>query len=78
MQSLDDEVLKESNRGHNPETVYNSSELIRDDGFELGIQTMIGLPGDDFEKDLSTATSSYIKTQSSENLSYPSYKGYLS
>jgi histone acetyltransferase (RNA polymerase elongator complex component) len=54
VQSLDDEVLKLSNRGHNREIVFKSSKLIKDAGFELGIQTMIGLPGDTKEKDLST------------------------
>jgi histone acetyltransferase (RNA polymerase elongator complex component) len=57
VQSLDNEVLRISNRGHNREIVFDSSYLIRDAGFELGIQTMIGLPGDSKEKDLSTALS---------------------
>lgn len=57
VQSLDNEVLKISNRGHNREVVFNSSSLIKDAGFELGIQTMIGLPGDSKEKDLITAQS---------------------
>lgn len=55
VQSLDEEVLLRSCRGHNIEDVYRSSRLIRDYGFTLGIQTMIGLPGDSREKDISTA-----------------------
>lgn len=55
VQSLDNEVLKLSNRGHNAEIVYESSQLIKDYGFELGIQLMIGLPGDSLEKCLYSA-----------------------
>lgn len=55
VQSLDDEVLEKSCRGHNQKAVYNSSKLIKKYGFVLGIQTMIGLPGDTDEKALSTA-----------------------
>jgi histone acetyltransferase (RNA polymerase elongator complex component) len=55
VQSLDDSVLKQSHRGHKAETVYRSSKLIKEAGLNLGIQTMIGLPGDSFERDLYTA-----------------------
>lgn len=54
-QSLDSDVLSKSCRGHSVEDVIRSSRLIKEFGFALGIQTMIGLPGDDKEKDLSTA-----------------------
>jgi len=50
VQSFDDTVLSKSNRGHESSVVYESSRLIHDYGFELGIQLMIGLPGDTFEK----------------------------
>lgn len=50
VQSLDPEVLRLSNRGHDVSCVYRSSRLIKDYGFELGIQLMIGLPGDTMEK----------------------------
>ncbi len=46
VQSFDDEVLKLSNRGHTSSDVYNAVHLIGEYGFELGIQLMIGLPGD--------------------------------
>ncbi len=49
VQSFDDDVLKKSKRGHNSKVVYNSSRLIKDYGIELGIQLMIGLPGDSME-----------------------------
>ncbi|MBR3755898.1 MAG: radical SAM protein [Firmicutes bacterium] len=49
VQSLDDHVLTRAGRGHNAKVVYESSRLIKDYGFELGIQLMIGLPGDTLE-----------------------------
>ena len=49
VQSFDDEVLRKSNRGHSSEDVYKACDLIREYGFELGIQLMIGLPGDSLE-----------------------------
>ena len=55
VQSLDDEVLRKSCRGHDVNDVITSSHLIRDNGFKLGIQTMIGLPGDNKLKDINTA-----------------------
>ncbi len=54
-QSLDDQVLNCSNRGHNMETVIKASKMIREKGFSLGIQTMIGLPEDTREKAINTA-----------------------
>lgn len=54
-QSMDTQVLKTSNRGHVPEDVVKASKLIKERGFLLGIQTMIGLPGDSREKAISTA-----------------------
>lgn len=50
VQSFDEDVLRLSNRGHSREAVYGSSRLIKDYGFELGLQLMIGLPGDTYEK----------------------------
>ena len=55
VQSLDDEVLKLSNRGHTASDVYEAAELIKDYGFELGIQLMIGLPGDSEESCIMSA-----------------------
>ena len=49
VQSFDDEVLRKSNRGHTREDVFRACELIKEYGFELGIQLMIGLPGDTAE-----------------------------
>lgn len=50
VQSFDDEVLAASNRGHKAEDAYNACRLIKEYGFELGIQLMIGLPEDSLEK----------------------------
>lgn len=55
VQSFDDNVLKLSGRGHDSAVVYKSSQMIKDYGFELGIQLMIGLPGDTLETDIYSA-----------------------
>lgn len=54
-QSLDDDVLKSSGRGHSVEDIRQAAYLILTNGFHLGLQMMIGLPGDSKEKALSTA-----------------------
>jgi histone acetyltransferase (RNA polymerase elongator complex component) len=55
VQSLDNEVLANSGRGHSVDDVKNSAALILQKGFKLGLQMMIGLPGDTFEKSMETA-----------------------
>ncbi len=54
-QSLNDEVLAFSKRGHTVKDVEKASELIRSYGFSLGLQMMIGLPLDSVEKSKETA-----------------------
>lgn len=54
-QSLDEEVLKLTGRGHTVEDVRKASQMILDNGFSLGLQMMIGLPGDTTEKSEHTA-----------------------
>lgn len=54
VQSLDDEVLEMSARGYQAADVVQSCRLIKDQGFRLGIQLMIGLPGDNRARDLQT------------------------
>lgn len=54
-QSMCDEVLEANNRGHYSSDVYNSCNLIKRSGFELGLQMMTGLYKSNFEKDLFTA-----------------------
>lgn len=54
VQSLDNEVLIKSGRGHSSEDVYKASNLIKEYGFTLGHQIMLGLPGDTKLKDIET------------------------
>ncbi len=54
IQSLDDEVLKLSNRGHTKTDSENASRLIKEHGFALGHQVMPGLPGSTIQKDIDT------------------------
>ena len=54
-QSMDEEVLLLSGRGHTAKDVEEASRLIKDWGFRLILQVMTGLPGDTPEKSLETA-----------------------
>ena len=54
-QSMDDEVLELNRRGHTSQDVINASELIKNYGFELGLQMMTGLYGDTTEKCIESA-----------------------
>lgn len=54
-QSMDEEVLRLSKRGHSVSDVENASEIIAESGITLGLQMMTGLPGDSGEKCLYTA-----------------------
>lgn len=54
-QSLVEEVLHASRRGHSVAEVKHASELILSQGFTLGLQMMIGLPEDSIERSLHTA-----------------------
>ena len=55
IQSMDDEVLKKSGRGHTAEQTRRACRLITERGFELVGQMMTGLPGSSPEKDRYTA-----------------------
>ena len=52
---MDDEVLSANLRGHTSKDVENASELIKENGFELGLQMMTGLYKDTDEKAIETA-----------------------
>ena len=54
-QSFDDDVLHKSRRGHTASQIEQAAAMILDNGFKLGLQMMIGLPGDTFEKAVFTA-----------------------
>lgn len=53
-QSLNDRVLKMNNRGHSSKDVEKAAMLIKKHGFELGLQIMTGLYGDDNDSVLRT------------------------
>ena len=55
VQSMDSKVLLLSQRGYKAKVVYEASQAIQSKGFRLGLQMMIGLPGDSKEKSLETA-----------------------
>ncbi len=55
VQSLDDEVLMNVQRGYTAEDVIRTSALIKNKGFRLGLQMMIGLPGDTLNRSIDTA-----------------------
>lgn len=54
-QSLSDEVLRRSGRGHTAEDVRRAARMLRDAGFRLVLQMMTGLPGDSGAESLATA-----------------------
>lgn len=54
-QSLDDEVLRLSGRGHSAADVENASRLIKERRFKLILQMMTGLPGDTAQRSIETA-----------------------
>ena len=54
-QSMNDEVLRLSGRGHTAADVERAAHLIRENGFELILQMMTGLPGDTPERAVETA-----------------------
>lgn len=58
VQSLDEDVLRLSGRGHGVVEVVNASKLIKEYGITLVHQIMPGLPGDTFEKDIKTVKKS--------------------
>ncbi|MDD4564139.1 MAG: radical SAM protein [Eubacteriales bacterium] len=70
VQSFDEEVLRLSNRGHSRESVFRASEMVKDYGFELGLQLMIGLPGDTHEKSIRSAAEA-VKIKPSIARIYP-------
>ncbi|KOA20548.1 oxygen-independent coproporphyrinogen-III oxidase-like protein HemZ [Clostridium homopropionicum DSM 5847] len=70
VQSLDREVLIKAGRGHSVEDVFEASKLIKKYGFILGHQIMIGLPGDNYKKDLAT-TKMIVQMEPSMARIYP-------
>ncbi len=55
VQSMDEEVLNAIQRGYTPKQVDTAAKIIIENGLELGMQMMVGLPMDTPEKSLQTA-----------------------
>lgn len=55
VQSMNEEVLKASGRGHSPEDVESAVKLLKQTPLKLGLQMMTGLPKDTPERSLETA-----------------------
>ena len=69
-QSLSEDVLQKAQRGHGLSEVEKASALILNEGFVLGLQMMIGLPGDSLERSLDTARQ-FIELGAKETRIYP-------
>ena len=48
VQSLDDSVLKAAERGHTAQQVTEAVALLKSYGFKVGVQLMVGMPGQNF------------------------------
>ena len=48
VQSLDDSVLQKAERGHTAQQVTEAVALLKSYGFKVGVQLMVGMPGQDF------------------------------
>jgi len=57
VQSMDDVVLERSRRGHTSLDIKTACNALRPFGYEIGMQMMIGLPGDDDSTAMKTAHS---------------------
>ncbi len=55
IQSMDEKVLEASKRGHTTEQTERACKLVKDAGFTLIGQMMVGLPGADVESEKKTA-----------------------
>lgn len=55
VQSMDERVLKASGRGHDIISVLRAVNQIKRYGFRLGLQMMLGLPEDSYDKSIYTA-----------------------
>lgn len=55
VQSMDDEVLHKSGRGHTSRDVLRAAAFIKSWGMDLGFQLMVGLPGDTEQKAIASA-----------------------
>lgn len=72
VQSMDNEILTLSKRGHTALDVVNASKLIHEYGIVLGHQIMIGLPGSTRESEVYTIKEC-LKLQPQQLRIYPVY-----
>jgi len=54
VQSMDDRVLSLSRRGHSAKDTVNAVALLKNRDYEIGLQMMVGLPGEDEDSCLSS------------------------
>lgn len=54
-QSMSDRVLELNERGHDANAVRHAAHIIKESGFDLGLQMMVGLYGSDVEAEWHTA-----------------------
>jgi histone acetyltransferase (RNA polymerase elongator complex component) len=69
-QSMVEEVLGKSSRGHTAADTIKAARMIKLAGMRLGLQMMIGLPGDTLEYDLRTAKS-FVELGADDTRIYP-------
>ena len=55
VQSMNDEILNLSNRGHNSNTTINAVSILKNNGYKTGMQMMVGLPGENKQLTLKSA-----------------------
>lgn len=55
VQSMDDDVLRQSHRGHTAADATVAVQRLKGKGYEVGLQLMVGLPGDDEVRLLETS-----------------------
>jgi len=55
VQSMDDRVLKQANRGHTAKNTVHAVTLLKQEKYQIGLQMMTGLPGDNDALCLETA-----------------------
>jgi histone acetyltransferase (RNA polymerase elongator complex component) len=55
VQSMDDHVLVLAERGHSAADTVRAVELLKEHEYNIGLQMMVGLPGDNEARSLTTA-----------------------
>ncbi len=55
VQSMNNSVLKRSNRGHTSAVTTTAVQRLKEFGYEIGVQLMVGLPDDNTERVLASA-----------------------